>query len=88
MRPDLIPRTYVYIAMTLDTAPHNPNSFTVSVLVLKRWVNRNLSQCPLLRDVILDEPDVMDPDEFLTKSKLWLALFEKEWYRSQVMRFP
>ena len=45
---------------------------------LKVFVKRQCSNCPLLQQIILQEPDLMAADEFIIKCKVWLRVMAKE----------
>lgn len=47
---------------------------TVNLVRLKEFAAKELVQVPVLRELILDEPDVMLAEEFALKVKMWLRL--------------
>ena len=45
---------------------------------IKRFAVRELTGCPLLRQLILEEPERLEAHEFVTKCKVWLQLLREE----------
>ena len=50
----------------------------VDIEPVKTFARRRLSGCKFLRELILQEPDLLDRREFVTKVLTWLRLLEKE----------
>jgi hypothetical protein len=45
---------------------------------LKQFARERLAQHSVLRDVILIEPDEMQPVEYVAKANVWLRLISRE----------
>ena len=51
----------------------------VKLAGLKAWAFRELrGKADCLRDIILNEPDTLTPEELLVEEKMWLRIFESE----------
>lgn len=50
----------------------------VDTRALKDFANREFRDYPLVRKIILQEPDQMPTQEFVIKSKIWLQLLAEE----------
>lgn len=50
----------------------------VNTKPLKEFVASHLREYPLVRQLILQEPDHMTAQEFVIKSKMWLRLLSEE----------
>jgi hypothetical protein len=44
----------------------------------KAWASRELRSKPILRDIILNEKDILTAEEFFAKSEIWLHILELE----------
>jgi hypothetical protein len=51
---------------------------TIAITALKDFARRHLVPCPLLRQMLLEEPEHMDAVEFVIKAKVWLRLLGQE----------
>ncbi len=51
---------------------------SVSLVPLKVWARSNLHGCPVLRSIVLDEPDRVSTDELASKAVMWLRVLAKE----------
>jgi len=49
----------------------------VDLRKLKTFAHEKLSQWPMLRELILTEPDKVEAPEFLGKVPVWLKLLQK-----------
>ncbi len=47
---------------------------TVNLVKLKEFASKELAQVPVLRQLILGEPDVIPVEEFAMKVKMWLQV--------------
>ena len=61
---------------TISTLPKL--SYEVISEPLKKFAKKELRDCPITREIILEEPDRIPVEEFVTKSLIWLRLLEKE----------
>ncbi len=50
----------------------------ISTQPLKVFAGHHASECPLLCQVLLAEPDFASPEEFLIKCGTWLTLLREE----------
>ena len=50
----------------------------VSIVELKRFAARDLRDYPVLRNLILQEPDQIEASEFAVKVGLWLQVVAEE----------
>ena len=50
----------------------------VSTKPLKRFARKQLRDCPLVREMILEEPDRISAEDFVVKSRVWLQVLNKE----------
>lgn len=50
----------------------------VNTRTLKEFANRAFGNYPLVRQIILQDPDQMPALEFVIKSKIWLRLLAEE----------
>jgi len=50
----------------------------IDITQLKNWALKHLRQGSQLRDIILLEDDIMLPEEYLAKMKIWLNLYNIE----------
>ena len=50
----------------------------VAIGPLKSFSKSQLKDCPLLRQMILEEADEMSNEEFVMKAKVWLRLLQTE----------
>jgi hypothetical protein len=55
-----------------------PQSKTVEIVPLKKFVIENLPTDSALRDVILSDNDMLSIVEFLAESRVWLTLLRRE----------
>ena len=51
---------------------------SVDLKPLKRFAKSNLSACPILRQLLLEEQDNVYVEDFLWKSQMWLKILELE----------
>lgn len=50
----------------------------VSIKQLKSFARTQLRECPVVREMIREEPDRMPAEEFVVKSRVWLQVLNKE----------
>jgi hypothetical protein len=60
------------------------NQRTIDTRGLKKFAKKNLRNYPVLRDLIAEDKDFMEADEFIIKSKFWIDLLEKSINKDRV----
>lgn len=50
----------------------------ISITDLKAFARTRLTTCPVLRQMILDEKELLKQDDFLAKTSVWLRILDHE----------
>ena len=51
---------------------------TINIRPLKAFTKKRLKDYPIIHKFILEEPEKINVEEFILKTKVWLQLLEKD----------